>query len=371
MSQEDSQGDSTNRRSTSLDQEFSLSNLLQGLTRSILQGRNSGERTAGTSNLQLSLRLSGNDTSLSASTARQGDPSISGIDVQAVTAWFEKAVPFGTLLAIIFLRQHIVGIIVIVYLTSLIHKFNGVMRKEVALKEECSCWVCWALAGFAAFQAAGTLLFLYQQKLWMNFYLMPAGVDGLWSCVFKVAIVDALIRILGFTLKSMVLILHPAQPEENHRRRSQVLAFLEQVLLMYRTIAAVPCWMLYYDSIGMGAFWTSSMHGLYLWFKARNLFMELTSAWACGKALVRREFVYGHLVHPADPQLMEGGCTCPICQDTMKTPIKLTCSHLFCESCVGIWLSRERTCPMCRTIVRPAGTMGRTDGSTPLAPLVF
>lgn len=42
--------------------------------------------------------------------------------------------------------------------------------------------------------------------------------------------------------------------------------------------------------------------------------MELTSAWACGKALVRREFVYGHLVHPADPQLMEGGCTCPICQ---------------------------------------------------------
>lgn len=86
----------------------------------------SGERTAGTSNLQLSLRLSGNDTSLSASTgawsgdsaqhasrqsssttllqasvssedgseadsaseettlaaARQGDPSISGIDVQ-------------------------------------------------------------------------------------------------------------------------------------------------------------------------------------------------------------------------------------------------------------------------------------------------
>lgn len=91
--------------------------------------------------------------------------------MQAVTAWFEKAVPFGTLLAIIFLRQHIVGerlfsdsvscttlqssqinfntgcctgIIVIVYLTSLIHKFNGVMRKEVALKEECSRWVCWA-----------------------------------------------------------------------------------------------------------------------------------------------------------------------------------------------------------------------------------
>ena len=44
----------------------------------------------------------------------------------------------------------------------------------------------------------------------------------LWSCLFKVAIVDALIRTLGFILKSMVLLLHPAQPEENNRRRSQV-----------------------------------------------------------------------------------------------------------------------------------------------------
>ena len=45
--------------------------------------------------------------------------------------------------------------------------------------------------------------------------------------MFKVAIVDALIRILGFTLKSMVLVLHPAQPEENNRRRSQVVLTLQ------------------------------------------------------------------------------------------------------------------------------------------------
>ena len=58
-------------------------------------------------------------------------------------------------------------------------------------------------------------------------------------------------------------------------------------------------------------------------------------------------------------------------QDTMDMPIKLTCSHLFCDNCISTWLARERTCPMCRTIVRPAGTMGCTDGSTSLAPLVF
>ncbi len=42
--------------------------------------------------------------------------------------------------------------------------------------------------------------------------------------------------------------------------------------------------------------------------------MEVTAAWAFAKALVRREFVYGQVVNPSDPQLMEGGSTCPICQ---------------------------------------------------------
>lgn len=38
------------------------------------------------------------------------------------------------------------------------------------------------------------------------------------------------------------------------------------------------------------------------------------AAWASGKALMRREFVYGQLVPSTDPLLMESGSTCPICQ---------------------------------------------------------
>ncbi len=157
------------------------------------------------------------------------------------------------------------GVVVLVYLTSLIHKFNGVMRKEVALKEECSRWVCSALGAVAAIQVIGVLGLLYKQQLWTNLYLMPTTVDGvrlfcdfskrcmvhmlafandaqmclqLWSCLFKVAIVDALIRTLGFILKSMVLLLHPAQPEENNRRRSQVQPL---PIVLFRWMA-VSCW---------------------------------------------------------------------------------------------------------------------------------
>ena len=27
-------------------------------------------------------------------------------------------------------------------------------------------------------------------------------------------------------------------------------------------------------------------------------------------------------------------------QDAMKSPIKLTCSHLFCDACISTWLAR-------------------------------
>jgi hypothetical protein len=58
-------------------------------------------------------------------------------------------------------------------------------------------------------------------------------------------------------------------------------------------------------------------------------------------------------------------------QDAMRTPIKLNCSHLFCDTCISTWLARNRSCPMCRTIVRPAGVMTLGDGASPLPPLVF
>ena len=40
-----------------------------------------------------------------------------------------------------------------------------------------------------------------------------------------------------------------------------MLSFMEQLLLMYRTLLTIPCWLLFYEGIGMGALLTSSMRG--------------------------------------------------------------------------------------------------------------
>ena len=62
---------------------------------------------------------------------------------------------------------------------------------------------------------------------------------------------------------------------------------------------------------------------------------------------------------------------CP--QDVYRSPVKLSCGHLFCSDCCGEWFERERTCPMCRAAVGPPNKRFKSfaDGRTPLFPLLF
>lgn len=58
-------------------------------------------------------------------------------------------------------------------------------------------------------------------------------------------------------------------------------------------------------------------------------------------------------------------------QEPMLKPIKLQCTHLFCEACIAEWFERERTCPMCRAVAKPAGLASFKDASTSLLPQLF
>lgn len=42
---------------------------------------------------------------------------------------------------------------------------------------------------------------------------------------------------------------------------------------------------------------------------------------------------------------------CSICQAEFQKPILLICQHIFCEECITLWFNREKTCPLCRTVI--------------------
>ena len=50
----------------------------------------------------------------------------------------------------------------------------------------------------------------------------------------------------------------------------------------------------------------------------------------------------------------ESNQSCPICRDPYEigqTVTQLPCGHIYCPDCIKEWLSRNRSCPMCRTEV--------------------
>ncbi|KAH7542853.1 hypothetical protein FEM48_Zijuj02G0119100 [Ziziphus jujuba var. spinosa] len=85
------------------------------------------------------------------------------------------------------------------------------------------------------------------------------------------------------------------------------------------------------------------------------------------RALSRKEVHYGS--YATTEQVNAAGDLCAICQEKMHAPILLRCKHIFCEDCVSEWympflFERERTCPLCRALVKPASIKSYGDGST-------
>jgi len=47
--------------------------------------------------------------------------------------------------------------------------------------------------------------------------------------------------------------------------------------------------------------------------------------------------------------------TCSICFDNIKGKVELDCSHNFCTVCILKWMSKSRSCPLCRTTITDSG----------------
>ena len=104
-------------------------------------------------------------------------------------------------------------------------------------------------------------------------------------------------------------------------------------------------------------------------FKLKGAGERLLHAVAAAQLLLRMQAQYGQAASPED--VMECGDCCTICHEKMRQPIKLRCKHVFCEDCVCQWFERERTCPLCRAVIKPAGMKSYGDGGTSMLLQLF
>ncbi|KAL7147644.1 hypothetical protein ABFS83_06G121000 [Erythranthe nasuta] len=206
----------------------------------------------------------------------------------------------------------------------------------------------------------------HKKNAFFNSLLMipPTAIPPFWHALFIILVNDTMVRQASMVLKLAVMMYYKNGRGHNFRRQGQMLTLVEYTTLLYRALLPTPVWYRFFLNKEYGSLFSSLTTGLYLTFKLTSIVDKVQSFVASLRALSRKEIHYGSYATPE--QVSAAGDLCAICQEKMHTPISLRCKHVFCEDCVSEWFERERTCPLCRALVRAADLRSYGDGSTNL-----
>ncbi|XP_071686266.1 uncharacterized protein [Rutidosis leptorrhynchoides] len=287
-------------------------------------------------------------------------------DMQQVSRWAEQILPFSLLLLIVFIRQHLQGFFVTIYVTAFMYKSNDILRKQTALKGERKLSV---LAGYYivfVLHVIGVYWWYQNDDLCYPLFMVPPrAIPPFWHAIFTIIVNDSMVRQAAMAFKLVLLMYYRNGKGHNFRRQGQMLTLVEYAMLLYRAFLPAPVWYRFFLNKEYGSLFSSLTTGLYLTFKLTSIVEKVGSLWTALKALSRKDVHYGIYATP-EQQVMEAGDLCAICQEKMQAPVLLRCKHIFCEDCVSEWFERERTCPLCRAVVKPADLRSFSDGSTSL-----
>tara|TARA_B110001452_G_scaffold120100_1_gene99685 strand:- start:217 stop:1266 length:1050 start_codon:yes stop_codon:yes gene_type:complete len=302
-------------------------------------------------------------------------PGTPRTELHAGARWLEDALPFVLLLLLVFLQQHLLGIVAFCWLSTVLHNANIRMRRQVMLKEARELGALVLLALLLVSQVAMVLLLgradaLGQQLLLRAMAGSPAEAElGVFDVLWSVLVCDLMVRYGLMLLKVCLTVLVPPSA---FRRLRRSFALVEAAGLCYRSLLPMPAWYSWLLRTVQGRLSGSLLAGSYLTFKLAQLVERGRVAASIGRSLLLHQLHFGK--YATQEELLEAGDDqCAICQEQMLRPVLLDeCSHIFCEECILSWSERaaDATCPLCRAPI--ASAIGsHTDGSTTLLPQLF
>ncbi|GLE04779.1 hypothetical protein PINS_up013758 [Pythium insidiosum] len=310
------------------------------------------------------------------------------------------SLPFLALFLVYFAYQHTTGILVFVVGSVAIVGLDQRVRAQIALKENASGLHLAAIVGMcvvdviALCAVGGDLNPLHHIGRKLSVHDKDSS-DLFLDVVWLVVVSDFIVRLLSLGIKAAVAGVksekwlscgrrrgsHVAvardemsadsspdaeSPYEKparsttafYRRKRKLYGIIELLSIFLRTLLASIPWCSYYQlcsSKFMGDVFTFAyifVKGLVLGNQGRRILQLMQSFLTLGLE---------HATYVSREELVEtGNPDCSICYETMHYPVKLACSHMFCEECVMEWFDRERSCPLCRASVVAAAAASST-----------
>ncbi|KAM0061174.1 putative transcription factor C2H2 family [Helianthus debilis subsp. tardiflorus] len=286
-------------------------------------------------------------------------------DIQNVAQWIEQILPFSLLLLVVLIRQHLQGFFGTIWISAVLFKSNDILQKQTALKGERKFLVLISIS--MVFMLHVVFVYWWYQNddlMYPLVLLPPKSVPPFWHALFIILVNDSMARQAAMAFKCLLLMYYKNIGGHNYRKQGQMLTLVEYTLLLYRTLLPAPVWYQFFLNKEYGSMFSSITTGLYLTFKFTSVIQKVRLLFAALRALSRKELHYGSSA--STEQVTAAGDLCAICQEKLRSPIMLRCKHIFCEECVSEWFDRERTCPLCRALVKPADIKSYSDGSTSL-----
>eukprot|EP01087_Luapelamoeba_hula_P023081 TRINITY_DN8435_c0_g1_i1.p1 TRINITY_DN8435_c0_g1~~TRINITY_DN8435_c0_g1_i1.p1 ORF type:complete len:351 (+),score=48.79 TRINITY_DN8435_c0_g1_i1:69-1055(+) len=291
------------------------------------------------------------------------------VNLDYVLYWFDQVLPYALLVFCLFLYQHRTGIATYLWLTLVMFHTDNVIRQQVALKQSRQPVVLIAVIASLSFHILLAYYLFSTDDLWRGLIFMMPPSESFWNVLWIVVLNDTMVRYVSMILKAFAIWFVGHLPP--FKRKAQLYMVIERIFEVYRALLPVPLWFRYFlgDTLQNRVFHILTA-GMYVALKISSVVAHLSVLFAVVDAYFRHQVRFG--THASAEQIAEVGDMCAICQEKMKDPIALPCNHIFCEECCGKWFERERTCPLCRTVVQTAsGFKMHSDGSTPLLPNLF
>ncbi|KAF7028052.1 hypothetical protein CFC21_040028 [Triticum aestivum] len=286
-------------------------------------------------------------------------------DIQQVARWVEQILPFTLLLLVVFIRQHLQGFFVTIWIAAVMFKSNDILRKQTALKGERKMLILVGITILFVVHVSGVYWCYKNGDLIRPLVMLPPKeIPPFWHAIFVILVNDTMVRQTAMIMKCLLLMYYRNTKGRSYRRQGQMLTLVEYFLLLYRALLPAPVWYRFFLNKEYGSLFSSLTTGLYLTFKLTSVVEKIQSFFTSLRALSHEDFHYGS--YATSEQVAAAGDMCAICQEKMHVPILLRCKHVFCEDCVSEWFERERTCPLCRALVKPADLRSFGDGSTSL-----
>ncbi|GAV74670.1 LOW QUALITY PROTEIN: hypothetical protein CFOL_v3_18151 [Cephalotus follicularis] len=272
------------------------------------------------------------------------DSSYQRYDIQQATRWIKQVLPFSLLLLVVFIRQHlqVTGFFVSLWIVVVMFKSNVILRKQTALKGERKVSVLIGMSIGFLVHVVGVYWWYQNDDLLYPLIMLPPSIPPFWHPIFIIMVNDTLVRKAAMVVKCFLLMYHKNSRGRNYRKQGQMITSVEYLMLLYRALLPTPVWYRFFLDKEYGSLFSSLMIGLYLTFKLTSVVEKMQSFFAAVKALSRKEVRYGAY---ATSEQVEGIFSCSIYVSRFE---------------------RERTCPLCRALVKPTDLRSFGDGSTSL-----